>query len=292
MAVKKRKKALSSGRPPVVTKLQNAKSMTSKTSRTIINTHHRLQKEKAIAIKAGDIPKAEQIEKQIEVNGGLKTYQAASIQGQAATRGGDSSKLLVQWLQEAGIIKKKAEKTALPQSVFRVLEVGALSTTNEISKYPQIMDVTRIDLNSQAPGIQQQDFMERPLPKGPEEMFDIISLSLVLNYVPTPHGRGDMLRRLCHFLRCQTDGSKGENGVLPALFFVLPLHCVTNSRYMDEERLMEIMASLGFVLCQRKTSLKLCYYLYRWNGKSSGTKWPRKQVRNGPGMNNFCIILK
>lgn len=40
--------------------------------------------------------------------------------------------------------------------------------------------MTRIDLNSQGPGIEKQDFMDRPLPTSDQSRFDILSLSLVL----------------------------------------------------------------------------------------------------------------
>ena len=72
-----------------------------------------------------------------------------------------------------------------------MLEVGALSTSNACSR-SGLFEIERIDLNSQAEGITQQDFMERPLPKDSSEQFEIISLSLVLNYVPDAIGkRGD-----------------------------------------------------------------------------------------------------
>jgi 25S rRNA (adenine2142-N1)-methyltransferase len=295
MAVKKKKQSLSRGRPPL-TKTTIVKPMSSKASRTIINTHHRLHKDLTAAKKKGDETEIKRIEKQIEANGGLKKYQVASIQGQAADRGGDSSKLLVEWLQQSNILMSPDAAKTLEepsQDIFpiRVLEIGALSTQNEISKQSRTMEVVRIDLNSQSPGIQQQDFMERPLPKGRNEEFDLISLSLVLNYVPDPNQRGEMLKRLCSFLRVQSSPSD----ILPSLFFVLPRPCVTNSRYLDENLLEQIMASLGFAVIRKKLTHKLCYYLFHWNGKPAGEhdrKFSKKLVRQGPGMNNFCIVVK
>src|SRR5689334_22314685 len=97
MAVKKRAKTLAHGRPPMT---KSREQMSSKQSRTIIRTHHRLEKEKAAAAKTGDEIAVQKIEQAIHKNGGLKTYQSASKQGQANSRGGDSSKLLVTWLQD------------------------------------------------------------------------------------------------------------------------------------------------------------------------------------------------
>ena len=153
-------------------------------------------------MKKGDVKSAEAVAQAIEKNGGIKTYQAASKQGQAKDRGGDSSKVLVEWLQESHVLDPKARgRGRAGEPAIRCLEVGALSTTNEISKYASVIRMTRIDLNSQGPGIEKQDFMERPLPTTDDERFDIISLSLVLNYVPDAVGRGEMLKRIPDFLR-------------------------------------------------------------------------------------------
>ncbi|KAJ4407393.1 25S rRNA (adenine2142-N1)-methyltransferase [Didymella pomorum] len=287
MAVKKRQKALASGRPPVS---KPRERMTAQRSRTIIRTHHRLHKQLAAAQKAGDSRKAQELETEIEKNGGIALYQAASKQGQASDRGGDSSKLLVEWLVELGVLDRKARgKSRTESASLRCLEVGALSTANEISKFPSLIDMTRIDLNSQGTGIEKQDFMERPLPNSDQERFDIFSLSLVLNYVPDASGRGEMLKRIPEFLRTAAGTSEDS---LPLLFFVLPLPCIDNSRYIDESRLLEIMGSIGFALTKRKLTAKLCYYLLRWTGPVKATRFEKKQIRSSPGMNNFAIAVE
>jgi 25S rRNA (adenine2142-N1)-methyltransferase len=285
MAVKKRQKPLSHGRPPVA---RGEEHMSSKQTRTIIRTHHRLQKEHAAAVKRGDLKTADEIQERLQKNGGLKLYQVASKLGQSKARGGDSSSVLVEWLQQSNIIKAKKEP---PNTPYRLLEVGALSTENEISKYPKIIHITRIDLNSQGPGIEQQDFMERPLPTSREEMFDIISLSLVLNYVPDPVGRGEMLKRITRFLRQQECSAEGNTATLPALFLVLPLPCVANSRYLDEHALLGVMLNLGFTLAKKKDTLKLCHYLFTFTAKGNDRKFQKRLIRDGPGMNNFCIVV-
>ncbi|KAF1998876.1 hypothetical protein P154DRAFT_240642 [Amniculicola lignicola CBS 123094] len=287
MAVKKRAKTLAHGRPPVA---KHAKQMNSKQTQNIISTHHRLEKEKAAAIKKGDQTAADALTEAIEKNGGLPTYQAASKLGQSKVRGGDSSKVLVEWLQEEGILKTKPLDES-SNSPLRLLEVGALSTKNEISRHPKQMQVTRIDLNSQEPGIEQQDFMERPLPTAPEDRFDILSLSLVLNYVPDPVGRGEMLKRLAQFLQ-KPDHYDEKETKLPSLFFVLPLPCVKNSRYMNEKLLLRIMENLGFAVLHKKSSTKLCYYLFRLARKGNKAKTEKRIVNDGVTRNNFSIIVK
>jgi 25S rRNA (adenine2142-N1)-methyltransferase len=290
MAIQKRSKTLSHGRPPTS---RPQERMTSERSRTIIRTDHTLRKEHAAALKRGDAIAAQDLAHAIEKNGGIKMYQAASKQGQAKDRGGDSSKILVDWLQQSKIIHTKAQSpTNHAASPLKCLEVGALSSKNEISKYPGVIHMTRVDLNSQGPGIEKQDFMQRPLPSSDDERFDVISLSLVLNYVPDAPGRGEMLKRITKFLRVHSANVDDTTKLLPALFLVLPLPCVKNARYLDEALLLRIMKILGFAMQYRKKTAKLCYYLFNWNGAATSIKVDKKKIADRPAMNNFCIVLE
>jgi 25S rRNA (adenine2142-N1)-methyltransferase len=267
--------------------------MTSERSRTIIRTHHTLQKDHAAALRRGDAKSAHELAQAIEKNGGIKTYQAASKQGQAKDRGGDSSKVLVDWLQQSQVINIKHRGSKhLSEAPMRCLEVGSLSADNEVSKFPGVIQMTRIDLNSQGPGIEKQDFMERPLPNSDDERFDIISLSLVLNYVPDAAGRGEMLKRITKFLRPPKEPAEPSTSTGPFLFLVLPLPCVENSRYVDEPLLLQIMKSLGFTKQYNKNTTKLCYYLFSWSGKVVSRKSGKKKLRDKPAMNNFCIVME
>jgi 25S rRNA (adenine2142-N1)-methyltransferase len=281
-------KSLSHGRPPTT---KRAPALSSRATRTLIRSHHTLQKQKAIALKAGDAAKAAELEATIQKQGGIEKYQVASLLGQGKERGGDSSRVLMEWLRPAmPLLKERKDGERL-----RLLEVGALSTSNACSK-SGVFEIERIDLNSQSEGITQQDFMERPLAKLATEKFDIISLSLVLNYVPDPAARGEMLRRTLQFLR----GPLGDNeeelrAVFPALFLVLPAPCVTNSRYMDEPKLEAIMMSLGYVKVQYKLSNKLVYYLWRAVDlvpKARKEMFKKVEVRAGGSRNNFAVVLK
>ncbi|KAJ9662953.1 25S rRNA (adenine2142-N1)-methyltransferase [Coniosporium apollinis] len=294
MSTKKRKRdkrpsSLSQGRPPTLRK--PAASLSAKATRTLIRSHHQLQKAHAKAVRDGDAATAASIAEQIDQKGGLKSYQQASITGQSSERGGDSSKVLMQWLDSALKVETTGNGTR-SEAEYKMLEVGALSPSNACSRSP-LFSVTRIDLHSQHPSIQKQDFMERPLPTSDEERFDVISLSLVVNYVPDAAGRGDMLRRTCQFLKASVEDT-GSAAVFPSLFLVLPAACVTNSRYLDEERLGDITNSLGYVLLQRKVSTKLVYYLWKYNGPAEAQKraFPKVEVRSGKARNNFCIVLR
>ncbi|KAK4163417.1 putative methyltransferase-domain-containing protein [Cladorrhinum sp. PSN259] len=288
MALKKKRqpKTLAAGRPPV---FQRPKSITRKATKALINKHHLLEKRKQQALAKGDTTQVATIDAEIEALGGLESYQEASLQGQRQDRGGDSSRVLMQWLQPTLSSHKEASGRRV-----KMLEVGALSTQNACSQSGHF-DIVRIDLNSQGEGILQQDFMERPLPKDDSELFDIISLSLVLNFVPDPKGRGDMLRRTTEFL--QAPGRYLDSPSLttnfPSLFLVFPAPCVTNSRYLDEDHLKEIMTSLGYTKVASKTTQRLVYYLWKRDStlQSSGKCFTKKEIRAGSTRNNFSVVL-
>ncbi|KAF4545234.1 Mitochondrial inner membrane translocase protein [Lasiodiplodia theobromae] len=291
---------LSHGRSPHINTQKTAANISAKATATIIRTHHQLQKAHAQAVKAGDHAKAAEIQKKIDEQGGLKTYQAASITGQSSERGGDSSRVLVDWLQELGLPSayRETERGDVEGRKCKLLEVGALSTENACSKR-RYLAVERIDLHSQAPGILQQDFMERPLAASDKERFDIISLSLVLNYVPDAEGRGEMLKRTRTFLRRTRDldhdgAALAADLPTPCLFLVLPAPCVTNSRYLDRQRLEQIMNSLGYVMLREKITAKLIYQLWKLAEKKLGKdqKFPKVEVNPGVKRNNFCVIVK
>ncbi|KAI3337326.1 putative methyltransferase-domain-containing protein [Xylariaceae sp. AK1471] len=285
MTIKRKRqslKTLAHGRPPTI---QKPKSISRKATRGLINSVHQLEKKKAQAVAKGDQAAAAAAEAEISALGGIQKYQQASLQGQRNDRGGDSSRVLMEWLKP----KFSASGLTAGGSV-RMLEVGALSTTNECSK-SGFFHMERIDLNSQSDGILQQDFMKRPLPIDGAHTFDIISLSLVLNFVPDAQGRGDMLLRTLEFLR--EPHTMESHDIFPCLFLVLPAPCVTNSRYMDEPLLERIMNALGYMKTHTKITQKLVYYLWRRTTRIS-TKFPafkKAELRSGSMRNNFSIAL-
>ncbi|QKX60821.1 uncharacterized protein TRUGW13939_07967 [Talaromyces rugulosus] len=287
MTAKKRRNkrpALLSHSRPTVTPQTKFASLSSKATRNIIRSHHQLLKAREKAVAKQDLALVESFDSKIAANGGLESYQLASKTGQSLERGGDSSVVFLEWIQP---LLKKLEKQ---KKQLRLLEVGALSTKNACSKHPSI-DVTRIDLNSQEPGILQQDFMERPLPKADEDRFHAISLSLVLNYVPTAGDRGEMLRRCCLFLTSALP-SCGVADFAPYLFLVLPAACVSNSRYFNVERLLAIMKCLGYKRLEEKTTNKLIYQLWEYHPDSCKMLTFRKEELNpGKTRNNFTITL-
>ena len=356
----KRQKLLSSSRPraPASSTLSKA-SLSSQTTRSVIRTHHTLQKQLSQALTSNDSERARDLEERLEENGGLKLYQQASTQGQSRDRGGDTSRVLVDWLREGGTLNRSssskpvktkdiggttvatAATTAIERAsrsaatdpfanrgALRILEVGALSPNNALN-IPGAMKVRRIDLRSQHPEIEERDFMQlNPKQEWDGEVgYDVLSLSLVVNFVGDAKERGEMLRHTTSFLRRpvtlkgdadrsserrearqaeahdesrsedETAGARPATGgkadvddLLPALFLVLPLPCVDNSRYLTEEHLTAIMHSLGYVKTRAKRTAKLWYSLWRLDfpqpraGNSwGGTGNPSGRVSRGRG---------
>ncbi|KAF9504590.1 hypothetical protein BS47DRAFT_660044 [Hydnum rufescens UP504] len=173
--------------------------------------------------------KLDQVRKEMERIGGLKVYQEMSSIGQGSDRGGGIEKVLVEWLP--GLLPETHGK-GKGKEKLKLLEVGALKPDN-YDRYRSWISNTPIDLRSRHPLIKQQDFLQIDVTTNAGQ-WDVISLSLVLNFVPQARDRGKMLRLAHTFLR-----TRG------LLFIVLPLPCVQNSRYLDFQRLTEILAALS-----------------------------------------------
>lgn len=235
------------------------------------------------------VKKLGEIDSEINQRGGIEAYQIASTQGQNTKRGGDSSKKLIEWLKSS----KLSYNELINDKKINALEIGCLSPDNLISTSNIFQEVTKIDLNSQNHLILQQDFMERPLPQNVNEKFNLISCSLVINFVPSPEGRGEMLKRITNFLK--PPKINGIERTLSSLFLVLPLPCITNSRYLDNENLKVLMQSLGFKQVCYYEAKKVAYWLYDWGGDINKLEIKnfkkKKNLYSGSNKNNFSIIL-
>jgi len=163
-----------------------------------------------------------------------EAYQHASI---VSTSHFKSSKWVFQQLTA---LDRRPKKRCPP---LRLLEVGAINT--QLAEGPGWLDVTAIDLESRHPLIVAMDFFELL----PEARFDAVVLSMVLNCVPTPEARGDMLRRCRAHLRAQG-----------LLFLMIPLLCVTNSSYTTEALLLELLQTVGFSLAARRDTPRIAFF--------------------------------
>ncbi|KAL7421307.1 25S rRNA (adenine2142-N1)-methyltransferase [Cryptotrichosporon argae] len=222
--------------------------------------------------------------------GGLEAYQAASVLGQSGERGGDSSKVLVSWLRELGRAPPPLDRKGKQPERLRMLEIGALKPDNYASCSTWI-DNSPLDLHARHPDILEQDFLLRPVPGTDAERHDIVSCSLVLNFVADAAERGRMLQ-LCRAQLRQAPSS--------LLFIVLPTPCVANSRYTTPASFAALVRSLGFELRHERTRAggKVSYWLWAWRKRTpadadAARDWAAKRVlADGPKRNNFAIVLK
>lgn len=228
-----------------------------KKARRIIRKFHNLIKKQNTATNKEE---RKALGREIDELGGLDMYQTASLSGQSSIRGGDSSRILVEWLTEP---------------IKLMLEVGCLSVDNACSRSTSISHIDRIDLNPQHQQIKKQDFMTMK-----PSLYNLLSLSLVVNYVPDARLRGRMLWRTREFLH---DGG--------LLFLVLPEACVSHSRYFNRDFFDEILTSLGYSLVHEKRTNRLAYWLLRKNHYAPHTPIAKRLINDKPGLNNFTILL-
>ena len=199
------------------------------------------------------------------------------------------------------------------------MEVGALKPDNYRSCSSWI-ETTSIDLHSRHPSIIEQDFLLLDAEEH-REKWDIVSLSLVLNFVPEAKDRGTFfkpyailsalteLRDSSHapprlpnsdtewlsFSRSE-DVSLSLVGGINYPYGQLPLACVANSRYLDFDHLKALMETIGFREVQQRwrPGGKMAYWLYRKELPLNGVveQFQKKVVlRQGNIRNNFSILL-
>ena len=198
--------------------------------------------------------------------GGLAAYQAASLGGESACGGVDSS----DWVKE-----ELAKQPASPNS--RLLDVGAI-----VARYEEEYNATHIDLGSNDPQVQKIDFFDFAKEAG-NASFSTVVLSLVVNFVGSAGARGDMLKKASELLRPQG-----------LLFFVLPSACVDNSRYLDQALLLKVLKACGFddldVSRSKNGRLWRCVGRKHSSPTCDVASFQKKRVlRGGPDRNNFTI---
>ncbi|TFY83216.1 hypothetical protein EWM64_g797 [Hericium alpestre] len=256
-------------------------SSTPRSSRTLIRRFHVLLKQQSQL--QHELPTSSNSETlaaiatEIEELGGLSAYQQMSSIGQGSDRGGGSEKVFVGWLKELGWDDVAHGKK------HRLLEVGALKPDN-YAPYSAWLDVQPIDLRSRHPSIIEQDFLLMDAEEH-REKWDLISLSLVVNFVADAKDRGRMLRLAHTMLRAEG-----------LLFLALPLPCVSNSRYTTPEHLTALMAAIGFIQLRErwKPGGKMAYWLYRKTvpeANQDADCFLKKNVLRQGNRNNFCILL-
>ncbi|GAA5942028.1 25S rRNA (adenine2142-N1)-methyltransferase [Sporobolomyces koalae] len=270
----------------------------------LIREFHALEKQ----LKSPQTTEEERVkilERQEEL-GGLKMYQAASLHGADKQRGGETSKWLIKQLKQfkvaldpKGKEKEKVEPTILEDGTkvwpkpkerrkLKLLDVGAIAGTAYASE--SWIDTTSIDLNPQASHVLKSNFFDLARPSSELEAYDVVSLSLVMNFEGSLVNRGHFLLRAHDHLKRESPGY---------LYIVLPLPCLTNSRYLTHKHFREILKSTNWEVVATHDSSKLTHWFLREIDQSStkarygdGQVWKREEVRRGVERNNFCIVVK
>ena len=262
-AKKKRKKS----KKPIV-------EISSRKDRRIITEYHTLNKTIDSVRKNPSIhreDKAAQIaalEAKKEKIGGINAYQKASKLGEARHGSFNSAKWVLKQLRTFNVCANRTEGGKL-----RVLDVGALD--KNYKKQSKWIQCTPIDLNPQSNDVIKADFL-----KLDHKEYDVVVLSLVVNFEGDIRKRGDMLRKCPKLIVDQG-----------YLFIVLPLPCLDNSRYLNEELFVSMMESLGFDVSSRHRSKKLSFFMFRKTRQVQVKSFPKKILRKGGNHNNFAIVL-
>ncbi|PWN93442.1 hypothetical protein FA10DRAFT_264093 [Acaromyces ingoldii] len=253
----------------------------------------------ALEKKIAQTDDAEEKARLREEQGGLDAYQDASLFGGDRQRGGESGKWCAEKLE---LLRGKGRPV-------RLLDVGALSGTS-YQKYTSWIQATSIDINPRGDHVEKYAFLDYPKPASDEDRFDVVAQSLVVNFVGDLKERGRMLIHAHDYLK--PDGY---------LYLVLPLACVTNSRYLDHERLRSILDSCGWNVVVQDDSKRLTRWLCQRKGALSseesgsigetnkgkkakkgkrnndqaewdGTEWKKQEIKVGATLNNFCIVVR
>ncbi|KAJ9477526.1 25S rRNA (adenine(2142)-N(1))-methyltransferase [Pseudozyma hubeiensis] len=235
----------------------------------------------------------DEIQSGLDSLGGLAQYQAWSLTGSAKAGQTPTSK----WCMEALATVYQHDRN-LPK--FKVLDVGAITGT-AYEKYRWV-DATYIDLHPQGDNVQKYSFFDFPTPTAAEEQYNMVALSLVINFVGDVRKRGEMLRHVHKYLPTAED--------TPGFcFLVLPLSCLTNSRYMNQTHLRAILDSLGFTVVKQSDSNKLSRWLLQRKplaerkaaadksensaatSEWDGTIFKKRDINPGKDRNNFAIVV-
>nr|XP_006815120.1 PREDICTED: 25S rRNA (adenine(2142)-N(1))-methyltransferase-like [Saccoglossus kowalevskii] len=234
---RKRKRKKRSNHKPVT--LSPTKRL--KKDRVLINQVHTLNKElekinsNSTLDEKAKKKKSKIIHKKIDELGGLETYQITSKLGEYRHGNTNTATWVAKHLKTCYIC------TELKGEKIHLLDVGALDLNYK--KYFWIK-CTAIDLNPQHRKIIKADFLQ--FQSDECAVYDVLVLSLVINFVGDPLKRGRMLIKAQVLLK-----QKGY------LIIVLPLACLENSRYITANILYEMLQTLGFDITKIHNSKKL-----------------------------------
>lgn len=266
-----------------------------------ISKFHELIREREAA--ADDVEAVKVIDEAIEDLGGLEQYQSLSIVGHGeANHRFNTAKWVMQrlankphWSESMASVKHKRRRknddsssnlSSLPSSSSstdrpKLLDVGGI--TNHYLPYSSLVDCMSIDINPQHESVLRMDLFDMDVQSEYRHAFDIIVLSLVVNFVPDQSKRGLMLHRSASMIR--------PGGFL---YLILPSACVQNSKFIDESSMKRVLELSGFDVNEIHYSKKLvlleCIKRDDFDADSAAYFHPRA-VRPDPTCNNFTISL-
>ncbi|KAJ9051142.1 25S rRNA (adenine2142-N1)-methyltransferase [Entomophthora muscae] len=88
------------------------------------------------------------------------------------------------------------------------------------------------------------------------------------------------------------EGTESDGSLGGYLYVVMPLPCISNSRYMNEDHYCKIFQASGFKLMASKSSPKLAFHIFRrLTSPPPKASFPKSKLRDGPALNNFTIVL-
>lgn len=218
---------------------------------------------------------------QSQIDDLLVKYQQESLNGE--TIGFDSSVFVLQHLHLLDFAGERYS-TVTGGRTLSLLDVGAIKnryTPENANMAGLNLNVTCIDLNesNDKDHVVRADFFDYCATG--ERTFDIIVLSLVINFDGDKARRGEMLR-LC-------GAALNPNGLA---FIVLPLACIDNARYLDEELFTAICLACGLAIFKQRRTAKLFMCVCRKVASEPVRKtFKKRKVHDGVNCNNFCIEL-
>ncbi|KAI9202360.1 putative methyltransferase-domain-containing protein [Polychytrium aggregatum] len=270
---------------PITVSKQRVRSNPEATQ-ALIATYHTLNKQLTQHLSQNNHEAAKEAKRKMDELGGLDAYQRASLKGGDERKGrGASGRWITDQLRAEHQRIEATLPTQNPKIKLKLLDVGATSGETYKRLFAWV-DVTAIDLNPQCLLVKRQDYFERPFPETDDEKFHVVCMSLVINFVGDVAKRGEMLVRTLPFLYPE------------GLFYiVIPLPCVTNSRYMTHDHFVGLMGQIGFDLIEFHHATKVAYYLFRKSADSdsvdpSGVALKKVEINPGPGRNNFAIVIQ
>eukprot|EP00730_Choanoeca_flexa_P010373 TRINITY_DN1766_c0_g1_i2.p1 TRINITY_DN1766_c0_g1~~TRINITY_DN1766_c0_g1_i2.p1 ORF type:complete len:298 (+),score=36.42 TRINITY_DN1766_c0_g1_i2:28-894(+) len=240
---------------------------------------HTLNKSLSQAKASGDHAEVLRIETELKAIGGIEAYQQSSLRSEqlGAT---NTSRWVVKQLKSYDLHDDNGRQLRFStRERLDLLDVGALSANYD--QEAKWLNTTAIDLNSQHPAVQQLDFFDLPQ----VNRYHIISLCLVINFVPSAEARGRMLLKCHEHLH--------DNGILAVM---TPRACVDNSRYTNHDSFMQLLQDGGFHVDTHHMTRKLACYLciksrIRASKARAATSVKKVQLRKGGNRNNFVVLL-